>query len=246
MPIATRADFKEYCLRALGKPVLTIDIHADQASDRIDDALSMFAKYHFDGTNHVYYKHQITSQDKTNKYITMPDNILGAVKVFPLHGNAYTGNDMFDIRYQLVMNDLYSFNSIQMAPYVMIMTRMNEIQELLVGQIPIRYNKLDQKLHLDMDWNNVTVGHWLIVEAYEVVDPEDFAGVWDDIWLKEYTTALFKRQWAQNLSKFANIQLPGGVQLNAAEMFQQAENDIRRLKQELEDDYMMMPLDRMA
>lgn len=246
MAIQSRAEFKDNCLRALGAPVINIDVTDEQISDRIDDALEMFAEYHFSGTNHVFYKHQVTEEDKVNKYITLPDNVLGTVRVFPMHGLAYTGGDMFDIRYQIVLNDLHQLTHTSMLPYVMTMTHLNAMQELLVGMIPIRYNKMDQKLHLDMDWDRVVVGHYLVVECFQVVDPEEYNKVWNEIWLKRYTRELIKRQWGSNLSKFVNMTLPGGIVMNGSEIYLQANQEIEKLEQELEDKYFNPVLDRMA
>jgi hypothetical protein len=246
MSIQSREEFGEYCLRALGKPVININVHADQLEDRIDEALGKYAEYHFDGTEHVYMKHQVTAQDKINKYIEIPDNIVGAVKIFPLQGTATTGGDIFDVRYQIAMNDLYNLTTVSIVPYVMTMTRLNEMNELLVGQIPVRFNRLAGKLWLDMDWNKVPLGHYIIIEAYQLVDPEEFADVWNDSWLKHYATAVIKKQWGANLSKFANMQLPGGISLNGREIQQEAKSEISELEEQLKTNYTMPLLDRMA
>lgn len=244
--IQDREEFKENCLRALGKPVIKIDVTDEQLSDRIDDAIEMYQEYHFDGTNHVYYKHQITQEDKDNEYITLPSNVLGTVRIFPFHGMAYTGGDMFDIRYQIVLNDLYQMTHTSMLPYVMTMTHLNAMQELLVGMTPMRYSKIDQKLHLDMDWDQSEVGHFLVVECYQVVDPDAYSKVWNDIWLKRYARALIKKQWGENLSKFVNVTLPGGVVMNGEQIQSRAEEDITKLERELEDKYFNPVLDRFA
>lgn len=244
--INNRTEFKDNCLRALGAPVINIDVTDEQISDRIDDALDMYGKYHFDGTFHMFFKHQITDDDKANGYITLPDNMMGIVRVFPMHGMAYTGGDMFDIRYQIVMNDLHNLTHTSMVPYVTTMTHLNAMQELLVGMIPLRYNKIDQKLYLDMDWDYVETGHYLIVECFEVVDPDEHSKVWNEVWLKRYTRELIKRQWGANLSKFVNMTMPGGIVMNGSEIYLQANQEIEKLERELEDKYFNPVLDRMA
>lgn len=246
MSIQSREEFIEYCLRSLGKPVINIDVHEDQLEDRISEALGKYAEYHFDGTEHVYLKHQVSAQDKINKYIEIPDNIVGAVKIFPLQGTATTGGDIFDVRYQIAMSELYNLTTVSLVPYVMTMTRLNEMNELLVGQVPVRFNRRAGKLWLDMEWNKVPLGHYIVIEAYQLVDPEEFADVWNDNWLKHYATALIKRQWGTNLSKFANMQLPGGIALNGREILQEAKSEIAELDEQLKTNYTMPLLDRMA
>ena len=147
----TRAQFKEYCLRRLGKPVIEINVDDDQVEDRIDEALAYYWDYHFDGTEKIYYKHQITSTDISNKYITLPDNIIGAVNVFS-PGDALNTNNLFNIRYQIALNDLYTLTSISLVPYYMAMQHIRVIEEILVGMKPILYNRHRNILHVDMDW----------------------------------------------------------------------------------------------
>lgn len=245
--IRTREQLAQYCLRRLGAPVIQINVADEQLEDRIDDALEKFAEYHYNGTNRAYLKHQVTNQDKINQYIILPENILGAVDIFPLQGFAVSGQDMFDVRYQIAMNDLYTLSGTNLVPYVMTMTHLNTMNELLIGKVPIRYNRRNgNKLFLDMDWNNTPTGSWLIVEAFEIVDPEEFVGIYDELWLKDYLTALIKKQWGTNLSKFQGMALPGGMVLNGLEIIQQANQEIEECQRTLERNYVMPPLDRMG
>lgn len=246
MAIANRDEFKEYCLRALGKPVIKVDVEDTQAEDRIDEALKKFAKYHYDGAQRIFYKHAIQQTDRENRYITLPDNILGVVKVYPMHGQTINGSGMFDIRYQIAMNDMYYLATASLVPYYMTMTHINTLSEMLVGTPPIRYSRINQKLHLDIDWEKYENDHYVMIEAFEVFDPDIFATIWEDIWLKEYTIALMKRQWGINLSKFPNMQLPQGVTVNGPQMYQDATVEIAKLNEELKNDYMMPVLDRLA
>ena len=137
----TRAEFKEYCLRALGKPVIEINVDDDQVEDRIDEAIKYYWDYHFDGSEKIYYKHQITDTDKANKYITLPENIIGAVSIFPVSDPSIGSQDLFNIRYQIALNDLYTLTSISMVPYYMVMTHLGVISEMLVGKQMIRYTR---------------------------------------------------------------------------------------------------------
>lgn len=232
-----RASFKEYCLRKLGKPVIEINVDDDQVEDRIDEALRYYWDYHFDGTEKIYYKHQVTQQDKTNKYIILPENIIGAVRVFPIADPSIRSDDLFNIRYQIALNDLYSLTSVSMVPYYMVMEHLALITELLVGQQPIRYSRHQNKCYIDMDWKKINVGEFLLIEAYEVIDPELFYDVWADRWLQNYTTAKIKYQWGANLTKFTGMQLPGGVQFNGEKIFNDAQAEIEKMESEMISSY---------
>jgi hypothetical protein len=234
---ATREDFKEYCLRKLGKPVIEINIDDDQIEDRIDEALRYYWDYHFDGTDKVYYKHQVTSQDKTNKYITVPENIIGAVRVFPIADPMVRSDDLFNIRYQIALNDLYTLTSVSMVPYYMVMEHLALISEMLVGQQPIRFNRHKNRVYIDMDWNNINIGEFLLIEAYEVVDPTEWNQVWSDRWLQNYTTAKLKYQWGSHLTKFTGVTMPGGVQFNGERILSDAEAEIAKMEQEMISSY---------
>lgn len=234
---STRAEFKEYCLRALGKPVIEINVDDDQVDDRIDQALRYFWDYHFDGTEKIYYKHQVTANTVATKSITLPENIIGAVSVFPIGDPATSAGDIFNIRYQIALNDLYTLTSVGLVPYYMAMEHLSMVQEILVGKTPIRYNRHRNILHLDMDSRKFVIGEYLIVEAYEVVDPDTYTDVWADRWLQHYTTQLIKRQWGANLTKFEGLQLPGGVQFNGVKIYDDANEEIRRLEEEMIANY---------
>jgi len=233
---STRSEFKEYCLRTLGKPVLEINVDDDQAEDRIDQALKYYWDYHFDGAEKVYYKHQVTAQDKLNKYITLPENIIGAVNIFDI-GDALNTNNMFNIRYQIALNDLYTLTSVSMVPYYMALQHIQMLEYLLVGKQPIRYNRHTDKLYVDMDWNKLEDNHYLIVEAYQVVDPNTYTDVWGDRWLAQYATALIKRQWGTNMKKFEGMTLPGGIKFNGQKIYDEADEEIKALEKEMISSY---------
>lgn len=231
-----RAGFKEYCLRDLGKPVININVDDVQVEDRIDEALRYYFDYHFDGSQKIYYKHQITDQNKVDGYILLPENIMGVVKIFDL-SSAYNSGTLFDVRYQFAMNDMWMMTSTSLAPYVMAMEHLQFMESILIGKVPLRYNRHVNKLYLDMDWNKLNTGSYLIVEAYEIVDPAVFTDVWDDRWLKEYCTALIKRQWGNNLKKFDGMEMPGGVKFNGQRIYDEAINEIDRLRHEMINSY---------
>jgi len=239
----SRAQFKEYCLRKLGKPVIEINVDDDQVEDRVDEALKKYYDFHFDGSDKIYYKHAVTQTDIDNKYITMPENILGVVNLFPISDPSVRSDDIFNIRYQIALNDLYTLTSVSMVPYYMVMEHLALIQELLVGKQPIRYNRHKDRLYIDMDWNNIGIGEFLLVEAYEIVDPDVWTDAWGDNWLQRYCTELIKKQWGSNLTKFTGMQLPGGVQFNGEKIYDDAVAEIAKLEENLISSYSLPVMD---
>ncbi len=232
-----REEFKKYIYRKLGAPVLAINLDDDQLDDRIDDALRYYWDYHFDGSEKIYYKHQITETDKANRYITLPENIIGAVSIFSISDPSIRSDDMFNIRYQIALNDLYTLTNISLVPYYMMMQHLGVIQELLVGKQPIRYNRNRNILYIDMDWQSMVVDQYLLVEAYEIVDPEVYQDVWKDRWLLRYASALVKQQWGTNLTKYSGVQLPGGISFNGDRILSDAEREIEKLENEMIHSY---------
>jgi hypothetical protein len=229
----SRSEFKEYCLRKLGKPVIEINVDDDQVEDRIDESLRYYWDYHFDGSDKVYYKQAITNTDKINKYITLPENIIGAVRVFPIGDPSIRSDDMFNVRYQIALNDLYTLTAYSMVPYYMAMQHLALISEFLVGQQPIRYSRHKNRLYVDTKWDNYNVGDFLLIEAYEIVDPTTFTDVWGDRWLQNYCTEKIKYQWGSNLTKFSGMQLPGGVQFNGDKIFSDAQQALLKMEEEM-------------
>jgi len=239
---ASRSEFKEYCLRSLGKPVIEINVDDDQVEDRIDESLKYYWDYHFDGTERIYYKHAITANNVIDKYITLPENVIGAVRIFNI-GDPMVTNNLFDIRYQIALNDLYTLTSVSMVPYYMMFQHIQLLEQLLVGQQPIRFNRHTDKLFVDMDWNKVNVGNFLIVEAYQVLDPDTYTDAWGDRWLSRYATALIKKQWGSNLTKFSGLQLPGGVQFNGDKIYNDAVNEIEAMEKDMATSYSLPSFD---
>lgn len=233
----SREQLKEYCLRRLGSPTIDINVDEEQIQDRIDDAIQYFREYHFDGTEHTYLKHQITDIDITNKYIDIPSNISGITRIFDVGESHNSTNSLFNVRYQLSLNELYSFSSADFAPYVMTKRHLETIEEIFVGHQPIRFNRHTNKLYVDMDWDRVTAGNYLIVDCYAVLDPDTYTDMWGDRWILRYCTALFKRQWGENLSKFGGIQLPGGITLDGVRILNDANAEIEKLENEMINSY---------
>jgi hypothetical protein len=254
----TKSTFKEYCLRNLGKGVIDINVSDDQADDRIDEALQYFAQYHYDGIEKVYLKHQITQEDvdrsKTNEtstatdskdssitasflegkgFIPMPSAVVSVIQIFPFDNVAT--NNMFDIRYQLRLNDLYDFSSTSVIHYQMTMEHLDFLSHILVGEKPIRFNQHQNRLYIDMDYeNDIDVGEFIIIECYRKIDPATYTDIFDDIYLKRYATALIKRQWGANLSKFSGVAMLGGVTMNGETIYSQAQEEIEKLEEQIQ------------
>jgi len=243
----TRTDFKDYCLRRLGFPVIEINIDDDQIQDRIDDALLYYQDYHFDGLQKVYYVKAIDQTDIDNRYLDLTQakdranntlEITGVTRIFPVTDSQSSIN-MFDLRYQLRLNELYDFTSASYINYTLTQQHLRSLELMFSGEVPIRFVRNMQRLYIDWAWgaSEAPVGTHVIAECYAIVDPEKYGMVWNDRWLKEYATTLIKIQWGANLKKFAGIQLPGGVQLNGNIIFDEAMDEKKRLEQEMENNY---------
>ena len=243
---ASRQQLKEYCLRRLGEPVVDVNVDDEQLEDRIDDALKFYQDYHYDGSERLFLKHQITADDITNEYISVDDSIIGVVRVFDI-GDAINSSNLFNIRYQIHLNDLFDFSSSSYVNYVMAMRHVEMLEEVFVGKKPIRFYRHKNRLHIDMDWaNDVKVDEYVIIEAYKILDPNTYTDVYGDRWLREYTTQLFKRQWGENIKKFEGMQLPGGLQFNGQQIWNEADEAIQRMEQEVTTNYGGIVMDMMG
>jgi len=291
----TRASFKEYCLRSLGKPVIDINVDEDQIEDRIDEAVQYFSQYHTDGVERMYLKYKVTAEDKVrlrkNKefnvvepgtyadnveledatntnlggdqpskgdlikedgtpihledsnivettyqenqnYLVIPEAVLSVINIFPLSDRANL--NMFDVRYQLRLNDLYDFSSTSIVHFEMTMKHLDFLDHILVGEKPIRFNTISNRLYIDMDWQeDIDEDEYLIIECYRQLDPTQHTRMFDDLYLKRYATALIKRQWGQNLSKFNGTAMLGGVTLNGPELFSTAIQEQQKIEEEI-------------
>lgn len=307
MAVATREQLKQYCLRALGAPVLEINVDDDQLEDRIDEALEYWRQYHHEGIEKMYLKHQIRASKLTlttsvaqnfpisaiitgqtsgakatvtrqtdaestgttlyirgivgtfqigetisdgttsaviatggifigeidTKYIQLPDIVYGVTRLLPFAGTQ-TSKSMFDIQYQLRLNDLYDLTSTSIIYYKMVMSHLALLDLELNGRPQIRFNRLQGRIYPDINWEaDIAPGDFMIVEGYRAMDPTTFPRVWSESWLKHYTTALFKKQWAVNIKKFSGIQLPGGVTLDGQSLYDEAVNEIKELEDSL-------------
>ncbi|AGE60407.1 head-tail adaptor Ad2 [Pelagibacter phage HTVC008M] len=265
-PITSRETLKQYCLRALGKPVIEINVEDDQVEDRIDEAVQYFAQYHYDGSERMYLKYQVTADDITRarsnetlstvtdtadstvtssfkegkNYIPMPSNVMSVLQVFPFTDKAAL--NLFDVRYQLRLNDLYDFSSTSIIHYDMTLRHLDMLDHILTGERPIRYNQHKNRLYIDMDWaHDVKAGDYLIIECYRKLDGSTFTDLFDDIFLKKYLIQLIKKQWGTNLSKFQGVAMLGGVQMNGEQIYSQAQEEINKLEEQIQLSFELPP-----
>ena len=257
----SRSTFKTYCLRALGIGVIDINVSDDQVDDRIDEALQYFAEYHYDGVERMYLKHLITEADVTRatgnittsvtdvgdgtttadwlegkNWIPVPSSVLSVIQVFPFTDTGGGSSNMFDVRYQLRLNDLFDLSSTSVIQYQMAMDNLDLLEHILVGEQPLRFNQHQERLYIDADWSNdFTAGEdYIIIECYRKLDPTTYTDVFNDMYLKRYATALIKRQWGANLSKFNGVEMLGGVTMNGAEIYSQAQEELTRLEEQIQ------------
>jgi hypothetical protein len=308
MAVTSRETLKQYCLRALGAPVLEINVDDDQLEDRIDEALEYWNLYHYEGVEQIYMKQQIRAsvmnlttsiaatfnlseivtgstsgakaevckqtdisssgtsllvrnvigtfvagetitgnnghtavlsstpivlREYDNKYVTMPDHVYGVTKILSA-GQASSSKNIFDLQYQLRLNDLYDLTSTSLIYYKTVMGHLALLDFELNGHQLYRFNRLQNRLYLDANWpTDFILGDYIIIQAYRALDPADFSRVWNEPWLKKYITSLFKKQWGTNMKKFGGLQLPGGVTLNGQETYDEAQNEIAALEDDL-------------
>ena len=234
----SRQSLKDYALRQLGAPVIDINVDDSQLEDRLDDALQFFYDFHTDGYEKVYLSHAVTAEDKTNGYLDISninDAVTQVVRIFPLSVNT---TNIFDLRYQLALNDFYGLRSGgTMTQYTITQQHISLLQQLLDPEFQFDFTRSTMRLHIHTDWDDINVGDFIVFEAYAIIDPETFTKVYNERHLKKYVTALFKKQWGQNLSKFTGIQLPGGVEFNGNEIYSDALQEIEKLEEQMRETY---------
>jgi hypothetical protein len=308
MAVSTRSGLKDYALRALGAPVLEINVDDDQIEDRIDEALDYWKLYHYEGVEQIYLKQQIRASEVTlttsvaanfdlaeritgatsgataevcresirvssgtlllvrnvtgtftageaitgsaghnatlssitlreydNRYVEVPDYVWGVTKILSM-GQASSSKNIFDLQYQLRLNDLYDLTSTSLIYYKTVMSHLALLDLELNGHQGFRFNRLNGRLYLDANWQtDFILGDHIIVQSYRAMDPTTWSKVYNEPWLKHYVTALFKKQWATNIKKFSGIQLPGGVTLDGDKLYDEATTEIKELEDELQN-----------
>ena len=260
---------KEYCLRNLGKPVIEVNVDDDQVDDRLDEALQYFAEYHMDGVERVYLKHQVTSSHITRArtdssenatdavdnsggayawkeqkvWIPVPASVVSIIKVLPMTNS--TSSPLFDVKYQMRINELWDFTSSSIVDYQIMQNHVDFIDHVMTGEAPIRFNVHQNRLYIDRDWEDMTEDRFVIIECYRKLNPSSYTDVYNDMFLKKYATALIKKQWGANLIKFNGVQMLGGVQMNGEIIYQQADEEIKLLEEQMLNGY-GLPADMMV
>ncbi len=179
---------------------------------------------------------------ETSNYIQVPDSIIGVEKIFKFDTSSISGG-MFSIKYQLFLNDLYYFNSVELLQYAMVKSYLEDIDFLLTTDKQVRFNKRQNRLYLDIDWGAQSAGNFMVLDCYRILDPNTFTNVYNDSFLKRYLTALIKRQWGQNLIKFRGVKLPGGIEFNGREIYEDAERELDEISKRMSMDYELPPYD---
>ena len=253
----TREELKDYALRKLGYPVIEINVDDSQVEDRVDDALQMFSEYHFDGVQRAFYKYQITASDITNGYISTDNltqnqgavgpelesgnQIISVLRIFEFSESG-TSN-IFSIPYQLALNDIYGLRSPgSMINYDMTMNHIRMIQTYLYPEKMIRFSRVTNRIYIDANWvDDIKEGNYITIECYVALSPNTYPEIYNDILLKRYVTASIKQQWGANMSKYQNITLPGGLQYNGSDIYQQATDEMKEIEESLYNKYELPP-----
>ncbi len=181
--------------------------------------------------------------EENSNYLQVPPSVIGVTKIFHFDGTNTVTNNMFSVKYQLFLNDIYYWGSTEILTYAMVKTYLEDIEFLLTTQKQIRFNQRMDRLYLDIDWGSMSKNDYIIMDCYRLLDPNDFSRVWNDSFLKLYFTALLKRQWGQNLIKFGGVKLPGGVELNGRQIYDDGEKEIERIREKMSSTYELPPLD---
>jgi len=319
----TRDDLINWCLRELGAPVLQINIDDQQIQDRIDEGLSYFHDYHFDGVEHIYVPHKLTAStltfaaalpavpnsfktgeiivgqtsgatgtfydqpvaganmyirfryalnsvqfqdgetivgmtstfsavlaatnsivlgDLDNEYITMPSNVISLFNLVSFNTSPSNSSGMFDVRYQFALNDMYNLLQTDVISYVMFKESISLWQFIFNGEKNIRYNRISNKVRLDVDWQNaMSPDMYILFEGWGTIDPEAYPGVYKNLFVRKYCTALLKRQWGTNLKKLANVPLLNGILLNGQKIYDEANQEIETLEKRIDREWQLPP-----
>ena len=229
----TRATLQEYCLRALGSPVIEINVDDDQIEDRTDDAIQFYQEFHSDAVIRTYLKHQLTAADITNNYITVSDNVTAVMQM--LQGGQSSGSSLFDMGYHMRLNDIFMTQGMatQIQSYEQSLQHLSLIESRLNSVEQLRFSRHMNRLHMDEGFGDLEADQYIVIEAYSIIDPATYADVYNDLYLKKYLTALIKRQWGANMMKFEGFQLPGGITMNGRQMFDDAIEEIQRLEEDV-------------
>jgi hypothetical protein len=267
----SRQQLVDYCLRQLGAPVLEINVADEQLDDLVDDALQYFNERHYDGVERMYLKYKITQEDidrgsaggtdgegivnttatdgtntfnfyESSNYIQIPESVIGVEKIFKFDTISISGG-MFSIKYQMFLNDLNYFGSVELMQYSMTKSYLEDIDFLLTTDKQVRFNRRQGRLYLDIDWKAQTPDTFLVIDCQRALDPESYNKIYNDSFMKKYLTALIKKQWGSNMMKYSGTRLPGGIELNGRQYYEDGERELEDIKQRMSSEYELPPLD---
>jgi len=258
----SRAELITYCKRQLGEPVLQVNIDDEQVNNVIDDTIQFFQENCYNGMERAYLFHEISADDKTRfaasvtttsgttdwkettNYIPVPDHVVGITRVFGLVSNSIRSN-LFGVEYQLFLNDLYAFGSLDILNYYMNKQYLETLDMVLNNGSfqQFRYTMRRDRLYMDLDKDFLKEGSNILIECHRLIDPTDATEMYNDMFVKKYATALMKKMWGQNLIKYNNVQLPGGVTLNGREIYTDALAEIEKIESEVLSKYAIPPMD---
>jgi len=259
---SSRADLITYCKRQLGEPVLQVNIDDEQVNNVIDDTIQFFQENCYNGMERAYLFHEITADDKTRfaasvtttsgttdwkettNYIPVPDHVVGITRVFGLVSNSIRSN-LFGVEYQLFLNDLYAFGSLDILNYFINKQYLETLDMVLNNGSfqQFRYTMRRDRLYMDLDKDFLKEGSNILIECHRLIDPTDATEMYNDMFVKKYATALMKKMWGMNLIKYNNVQLPGGVTLNGREIYTDALAEIEKIESEVLSKYAIPPMD---
>ena len=247
--------------------MLEVNVDDDQIDDLIDDSIQYFQERHFDGVERMLLKHEITKENKetlktgittttanstvgittttfteSQNFIQLPDHVLGVERVLKMDASTISSG-MFNIKYQIFLNDLYYYGALDLMNYAMTKTYLEDLSRIITPDTQLRFNKKNHRLYLDIDFGQMSDDTFIIIDGYRLLDPSDAPAIYNDFWLKRYATATIKKQWGMNLIKFNGVLLPGGVQLNGRQIYEDAIKEIEEIEYSLKTEYEIPPLD---
>lgn len=237
MAVTSRDELKEYCLRRLGKPVININADDTQLEDRIDDALEIYTEKHYDATQEDWVSYVLTQTDIDNGYLTIPNNILVIMEILPF-SEIVAYNNMFSYQYQIMANTLSPWQPFDQIDYYLKMMDYQNAMDMTTANPRFEFTRHAHQLKIHTNLDSLGVDFPLGVRVQRILDPETYTDVYNDKWLKEYCTSLFKRQWGENTKKFSGIQMLGGVEINGQQIYDEAVAELEKLEETLENTYM--------
>lgn len=235
MPRPTsKEEVMEWAMRKLGAPVIEINVDEDQVEERVEEAFEYFQDFHYEATERVLLKHQITQEDIDNQYIPTSPLVQAVFQVFSI---PMGGTNMMSLDYHMRVNSLNDIRGGNWISYQMAQSHLSMIRYMMEGNIGFRFSRYKQRLYIDADWNKIAPDQFLVIEAQRFLDPNLYTELWGDKMLLKLSTAYIKQQWGNNMKKFQGMQLPGGIEMNGQTIYDEATQEIEKLEEEIKAIY---------